>query len=218
MISGAVTAPEVSEFVDDGARPGKPDVPPLPVRRRGHASVAVEKFTYRSDGTIPSMNMTTQGAPQVGTLNPYVRQEAETIAWSSGVETQPASGGTQNVWSINNGDYIKVKGVAFGTGAASFTARTASAASGGTIELRLDSATGPLVGNCRVSGTGGWQTWANTSCAVTGATGTRDLYLRFTGGSGDLFNLDWWQFATGSTPATSYRVTCPAPRTAAACA
>ncbi|MFF0824574.1 family 43 glycosylhydrolase [Micromonospora haikouensis] len=170
-------------------------------------SVAVEKFTYRSDGTIPSMNMTTQGAPQVGTLNPYVRQEAETIAWSSGVETQPASGGTQNVWSINNGDYIKVKGVAFGTGAASFTARTASAASGGTIELRLDSATGPLVGNCRVSGTGGWQTWANTSCAVTGATGTRDLYLRFTGGSGDLFNLDWWQFATGSTPATSYRVT-----------
>ncbi|MDG9674735.1 family 43 glycosylhydrolase [Micromonospora sp. DH14] len=170
-------------------------------------SVAVEKFTYRSDGTIPSMNMTTAGAPQVGTLNPYVRQEAETIAWSSGVETQPASGGTQNVWSINNGDHIKVKGVAFGAGAASFTARTASAASGGTIEVRLDSTSGPLVGTCRVSGTGGWQTWANTSCAVTGATGTRDLYLRFTGGGGDLFNLDWWQFATSSTPATSYRVT-----------
>ncbi|WP_343450463.1 family 43 glycosylhydrolase [Micromonospora oryzae] len=170
-------------------------------------SVAVEKFTYNSDGTIPSMNMTTTGAPQVGTLNPYVRQEAETIAWSVGVETQPASGGTQNVWSINNGDYIKVKGVAFGTGAASFTARTASATSGGTIELRLDSTTGPLVGTCRVAGTGGWQTWANTSCAVTGATGTRDLYLRFTGGSGDLFNLDWWQFTAGTGTTTSYRVT-----------
>ncbi|WP_423791065.1 RICIN domain-containing protein [Micromonospora cathayae] len=170
-------------------------------------SVAVEKFSYNSDGTIPVLNMTTAGVPQVGTLNPYVRQEAETIAWGSGIETEPASGGTLNVGWINNGDYIKVKGVAFGTGATSFTARTASAASGGTIELRLDSATGPLVGSCRVAGTGGWQTWTNTSCTVSGATGTRDLYLRFTGGSGELFNLDWWQFTSGTNPTTSYRIT-----------
>jgi arabinoxylan arabinofuranohydrolase len=152
--------------------------------------------------------MTTTGAPQIGTLNPYVRQEAETIAWSSGVETEASSGGTRNIWSINNGDYIKVKGVAFGTGAASFRARVASAASGGRIELRLGSATGTLVGTCTVGSTGGWQTYTDVSCPVSGATGTQDLYLRFTGGSGDLFNLDWWQFTAGgtSTP-TSYRVT-----------
>ncbi|MEK8105202.1 carbohydrate binding domain-containing protein [Micromonospora sp. M12] len=29
---------------------------------------------------------------------------------------------------------------------------------------------------------------------VSGATGTRDLYLRFAGGSGNLLNLNWWQF------------------------
>jgi hypothetical protein len=29
---------------------------------------------------------------------------------------------------------------------------------------------------------------------VSGATGTRDLYLKFTGGSGYLFNVNWWQF------------------------
>ena len=63
-----------------------------------------------------------------------------------------------NVGWIENGDYIKVKGVAFGTGATSFTARVASATSGGRIEVRLDSATGPLVGTCTVAGTGGWQT------------------------------------------------------------
>ena len=51
-------------------------------------SVAVEKFTYNADGTIPLMNMTTAGAPQAGALNPYVRQEAETIAWGTGVETE----------------------------------------------------------------------------------------------------------------------------------
>ncbi|MEV5817913.1 family 43 glycosylhydrolase [Micromonospora haikouensis] len=170
-------------------------------------SVAVEKFSYNSDGTIPSMNMTTTGAPQVGTLNPYVRQEAETIAWSVGVETEPASEGGMNASFLSNGDYIKVKGVAFGAGASSFSARVASAGSGGTIEVRLGSPTGTRVGACTVPVTGGWQTWQTVSCPVTGATGTQDLYLRFTGGSGNLFNVNWWQFTAGTGTTTSYRVT-----------
>jgi arabinoxylan arabinofuranohydrolase len=158
-------------------------------------SVAVEKFSYNSDGTIPTITMTSAGAPQVGTLNPYVRQEAETIAWESGVETEPASEGGMNVGYIDNGDYIKVKGVAFGGGATSFSARVASAASGGTIELRLGSPSGTVVGTCAVPGTGGWQTWTTVTCPVSGATGTQDLYLRFTGGGGSLFNVNWWQFS-----------------------
>ena len=81
-----------------------------------------------------------------------------------------------DVGFIDNGDWVKVKGVAFGTGASSFTARVASAASGGRIELRLDSTSGPLVGTCTVAGTGGWQTWTTVSCPVNGATGTQDLY------------------------------------------
>jgi len=162
-------------------------------------SVAVEKFSYNADGTIPTITMTTNGAPQVGTLNPYVRQEAETIAWGSGIETEPSSAGGMNVGWIQNGDYIKVKGVAFGTGASSFSAQVASGTSGGRIELRLDSATGTLVGTCTVAGSGGWQTWTTASCPVNGATGTHDLYLRFAGGSGYLLNVNWWQFSTGQS-------------------
>ena len=166
-------------------------------------SVAVEKFSYGTDGSIPTINMSTTGAPQVGTVNPYVRQEAESIAFESGVETETANEGGMAVSFIENGDWVKVKGVAFGTGASSFTARVASGTSGGKIELRLDGATGSLVGTCTVGGTGGWQTWANVSCPVSGATGTHDLYLRFTGGSGSLFNLNYWQFTGGGTPPTS---------------
>ncbi|TQS23422.1 lectin, partial [Microbispora sp. KK1-11] len=47
------------------------------------------------------------------------------------------------------------------------------------------------------------QTWTTVSCPVTGATGTHDLYLRFTGGSGYLFNLNWWQFTGNDGPPTS---------------
>ncbi|SNY24076.1 family 43 glycosylhydrolase [Paractinoplanes atraurantiacus] len=162
-------------------------------------SVAVEKFTYNADGTIPVMNMTTSGAPQNGTLNPYARQEAETIGWSSGVETEPSSEGTMNVGFIENGDYIKVKGAAFGGGATSFTARVASGAGGGRIEVRTGSPTGAVAGTCTVPGTGGWQAWTSVSCATTGLSGTQDLYLRFTGGGGYLFNVNWWQFTGSST-------------------
>jgi arabinoxylan arabinofuranohydrolase len=172
-------------------------------------SVAVEKFSYRSDGTIPTITMTTAGAPQIGTLNPYTRQEAETIAWESGVETEPVSTGGMSVAYVDNGDYIKVKGVAFGSGASSFTARVASGAAGGHIELRLDGPTGTLAGTCSVAGTGGWQTWTSVTCPTSGATGTHDLYLRFTGGSGSLMNVDWWQFSGSGDPTGTPTTTPP---------
>jgi hypothetical protein len=104
-----------------------------------------------------------------------------------------------DVTSINNGDFIKVKGVDFGSGASSFDARVASATSGGNIQLRLDSQTGTLIGTVAVTGTGGAQTWATKSCQITGASGTHDLFLVFTGGSGDLFNFNWWKFTGAPT-------------------
>jgi arabinoxylan arabinofuranohydrolase len=158
-------------------------------------SVAVEQFSYQADGRFPTINMTTAGAPQVGTLDPYVRQEAETIAWGSGVETEPSNEGGMNVGWIENGDWIRVEGAAFGAGAKSLEARVASATSGGRIEIRLDSAGGTLVGTCEVPATGGWQNWTTVSCPVSGATGTHDVYFRYTGGSGNLFNVNWWRFS-----------------------
>jgi len=157
-------------------------------------SVCVEQFKYNEDGTIPTINMTKVGAPQIGTLNPYDTVQAETICWESGVETEKCDEGGMNVCDIENGDYIKIKGLDFGKGAKSFKARVASETKGGNIEIRLDSPSGTLVGSCAVSGTGGWQNWVISSCSVKGAAGVRDLYLVFTGGNGKLFNFDWWQF------------------------
>lgn len=166
-----------------------------------HRSVGLEQFKYNADGTIPSIPITQNGPNQLSNLNPYVKTEAETICWESGVETEKCSEGGMDVCNIENGDWIKVKGVDFGSGAASFEARVASATNGGNIELRLDSPTGKLVGTCAVPSTGGWQTWITKTCNVSGATGVHDLYLKFTGGSGYLFNFNWWKFTgTGVTP------------------
>ena len=158
-------------------------------------SVCVEEFTYGADGSIPLIAMTSAGPKGVENLNPFNQVEAETIAFSSGLKTEVCGEGGLDVTSINDGDYIKVKSVNFGTGATSFDARVASATSGGSIELRLDSQTGMLLGTCAVAATGGAQTWLTKTCMVTGATGVHDLFLKFTGGSGNLFNFNWWKFS-----------------------
>ncbi|WP_218060824.1 carbohydrate-binding protein, partial [Aeromonas sp. EERV15] len=76
----------------------------------------------------------------------------------------------------------------------------ASATGGRSIELRLGSPTGTLVGTCTVQGTGGAQTWVTTSCPVDGATGVHDLFLKFAGGNGPLFNFNWWRFTPLDAP------------------
>ncbi|EON98844.1 putative xylosidase arabinosidase protein [Phaeoacremonium minimum UCRPA7] len=143
--------------------------------------------------------MTADGPAQIQPLNPYVRQEAETIAWTEGVETVVCSEGGINIGFINDGDYIKVKGVAFGDGATSFHARVASATNGGAIELRLDAGDGTVIGTYIVPSTGGWQTWITVDCPVTGAIDTHNLFFRFVGnGTNYLFNFDWWEFDNSS--------------------
>ena len=157
-------------------------------------SAAVEEFTYNPDGTIPTVKSTKNGPSQLEPLNPFERVEAETICWSEGIKTEKDSSNSVNIGSIKKGAYIKVAGVDFGEGADKFTACVASAESGGNIELHLDSKTGPIVGNLKVGGTGGWQNWEEVSCDVAGADGEHDLYLVFNGGDGYLMNVDWWKF------------------------
>ena len=164
---------------------------------RERRSVCVEKMTYNPDGTIKKQPWWTEiGAPQIGTLNPFIRTEAETAAWQSGVETEKSSKTGVYVTDINNRDYIKVKGVDFGKGAKSFEACVASATEGGSIEIHIDSLTGPLLGTCMVEKTGDRQMWITKSCKVSKAKGVHDMYLVFKGGEGDLFNFDWWKFST----------------------
>ena len=165
-------------------------------------SVCVEKLTYNADGSIAKVAMTTAGPTAVATLNPYNLNEAETIAWETGIETETCGEGGLDVTSISSGDYIKLKNVDFGTGATALNVRVASASGTGNIEVRLNSQTGTLVGTCAVAATGGAQTWANKTCTISGASGVHDLFFVFTGSGG--FNFNNWQFTGtgGGSPGT----------------
>ncbi len=98
------------------------------------------------------------------------------------------------VSEIDNGDWIKISGVDFGKRTKCFKARIATPVKGAAIEIRLDSPEGALVGTCTVKPTGSWDKWKTVKSKISGATGKHDLYLKFTGGEGFLFNFNWWQF------------------------
>ena len=83
----------------------------------------------------------------------------------------------------------------FPEGIKTFTARVVCGnANGGTIELRLGSASGKRLGSCRVKPTGNCSNWEEMSSEVSGLSGKQDLYLVFTGQGSGMFNLDWFEF------------------------
>ncbi len=146
---------------------------------------------------------------QLHWLNPYRRVEAETMNWGFGlksakmgientgvVKDMPASTGKRNmyIFDINDGEYIRLRGVDFGKGAKQFSMIAAAAAKAGcTITLRLDSQEGPVIGTATVKSTNSVDKYKVFSTKVTGATGVHDLYLCFSKAQGDV-RLDYWSF------------------------
>lgn len=164
---------------------------------RERCSVCVEEMTYNPDGTIQKLSWwTTTGVRQIGHLNPYIRNDAETIAWESGVGTEKGKSKGIYVTDINNGDYIKVEGVNFGNkGVAAISVSIASALNGSEIELRLDSLGGTKICALQISKTGSLKNSILESTSVKNACGVHDLYFISKGNPGEkLFNFDYWKF------------------------
>jgi alpha-tubulin suppressor-like RCC1 family protein len=140
----------------------------------------------------------------------YSRIPAASFSNMSGVMTETCSEGGLDVSGINSQDYISFFNVDFGAEAATiFCARVASGASGGgSMELRLDSATAPLAGSCAVPATGGWQTWTDAICNFSGAPGKHALFVKFTGsGNSELFSVSTIHFTAIARIAAGNSVT-----------
>ncbi len=159
-------------------------------------SVSVDEFEYNPDGSIPLIIPTKEGVKEsLLATNPFVRVEAETIAWSEGLKTSKDNENEMYVTRINNGDYLMIRSVDFATGARSFRASAASGATEGSIEIRLGSLDGQLIGTCNFKNTRGWTKWKTSKCRVDPVSGVHDVYFIFKGGEGELFNFNWWRFS-----------------------
>lgn len=151
---------------------------------------------YSSAGptSTPAPTVTPTPAP---TINAFSQIEAENFNSKSGaVQAETCGEGGQNLGYIQTGDYVVYNNVNFGSGATGFQARIAGTSASGKIDVRLDSATGTLVGSLPGVNTGAWQTYTTASCSISGASGVHNLYLVFTAG----LNLNWFKFTGGATP------------------
>jgi hypothetical protein len=174
-------------------------------RHAERRSVAAAEMTYRKDGTIVELPYFQDCVlTQVGSFDPYRKVEAETMAWGYGLKTEPRNPWGEERWNqvvtnVDNGEYILVKGVDFGSGAKRFIVNAMSHLYGGVIEVRVDSPEGNQLCSVEIGNTkDAYETFdAQIKSKVQGK---HDLYLVFKSKQNpvnqtrNLFNLDWWQF------------------------
>ncbi len=154
-----------------------------------HRSACVEEFTYNEDGSIPFIPFTKSGPKPIGTLNPYERVEAETMASSWGLKTDRLAGTEHYVTNIHNGDWIRIREVDFGSeGAKGISLKTLNFKNEGTVEFYLDSLGGNPFAAAHI--TDNQQVDKEIRKPVTGK---HDVYILFRGGDEQLFDFDWWQ-------------------------
>ena len=179
-------------------------------RHSERRSVSAQEITYKADGTIQEIPYWLDQEPmkQLHWLNPYNRVEAETMAWGNGlksakmgiantgvVKDMPASTGKRNmyIYDINDGEYIRLRGVDFGEKGASKFQITAAATGSCTITLRVDGANGAVIATLPVTTTGSVDKYRQFAAKVGAVTGVHDLYICFSEARGDV-RLDWWRF------------------------
>ncbi len=173
-------------------------------------SVSAQEIHYNADGTIQEIPYWLDQEPmkQLHWLNPYQRVEAETMAWGYGLKSakmgipntgvvadMPESTGKKNmyIYDLDDGEYIRLRGVDFGEKGAKQFAITAAATGTATVTLRLDSQKGDIIGTAVIGKTGSVEKYKSFTAKVKNATGVHDLYLCFDKAQGDV-HLDWWTF------------------------
>lgn len=129
--------------------------------------------------------------------NAFAKLQAENFDDSSGLGVHTGDGYLDH---IMNGAYALYRDLDFGSGAAGVTLYASSGHEGGTVEIRLDSLTGPVISEVPVPAMGDWNNWVSLMGIVDEGTaaGVHDVYFVFKGKNGSDFpcNLDWFNFTT----------------------
>ncbi|MEM9983890.1 MAG: carbohydrate-binding protein, partial [Bacteroidota bacterium] len=134
------------------------------------------------------------------------RVEAEDFIVDSGIKTESHNdgGGSMGIGSIHSGDHVDFSVEVSQAGTYELQARISSNTQGGTVTFLIGE---DEVGSLAVSGTGSWNNWQTTGAtSLTLPAGQHILRLRFTGQSGFLLNMNWFEVtltATGIDEATA---------------
>jgi arabinoxylan arabinofuranohydrolase len=154
-----------------------------------------EYIHFKSNGDIVQAYPTTLG---VGKYYGYTRIEAENYFAKSGGSAYAEGGSGFVMTGLSDNAWIKFPMVQFGTGQSLCSLRVAGA-SGGTIEIREDSATGTLLAEMSVAATGGADQFTSQALSINPMSGLKNIVMVFKNQSGNAMKLDWFTFTGGTT-------------------
>ena len=161
-------------------------------------SVCVEELNFNKDGSIPEVKRTDGIVKSLSPLNPYIKTEAETIAFSDGFKSYQNKQVGVFVTAKKDSSYICVRDVDFGKiGATKFAARMGTTHNVPIeFKIHLDGIDGQLIGSIKVPRTGGNDRWDIKTIDIQRVVGIHDLYFVIRGQvPTDLMYFDYWKFA-----------------------
>lgn len=176
--------------------------------RPTHASgtmrkACLEPITFNPDGTIPQVEMTTQGIG--GPISPLYRMDASRACLLSGnvmvVARYPKNDiPVEYLTAIRDGDHAYWKYYDFSAADVDyFTCKTWGDNKAAKIEIRLDTPEGELIGTCDLNRMEGETAYAMHETAIKRVTGKHALVLVFKAveqddKEQDLMSLEWFVF------------------------
>jgi beta-xylosidase len=164
---------------------------------KGYRSTHLNEVTFYENGYIRPIQADREGVESIANLYPYTRIEAETIAWQAGISTQmfPAvERPNLYVKDIDDGDWIAIANVDFGTRGAAALEASVLPKRGGFIEVRLGHPDGELIGKMEVPESEGSDQWMTVKTELNRVTGVHTIFFVFRGEGNDLFQIDYWVF------------------------
>jgi arabinoxylan arabinofuranohydrolase len=157
----------------------------------------IEPIRFNEDGSIPEVEMTTQGAGKP--LNALSRIDAERACLLFGnVRIMDFDKDKEDLEGIKDDDKAAYKYIDFGNGVNSFTVNVAPGTRGGKIDLLIDQPWGPSIGSIEIKSNDNGEKWSEVTGKIKGAKGVHALWLRFNVKDNEAFKVDWFVFGNNN--------------------
>lgn len=152
----------------------------------------VEPIRFLADGSIPEVEMTTQGAE--GPLDARLRIEAEEACTLLGnVRVSPGDPGGAVLSGIRGGDRATYKYLDFKSAPKKLRLRLKPGQSDSTLNVHLDQVWHRRIATTPIKGTPDGA-WTEIVCDVSATAGIHAVVFQFQGKGESGPTLDWWRF------------------------
>ena len=165
---------------------------------KGYRSTNIDRVTISEDGTITPIQGTEKGVAQVGTLNPYERQMASTMAVMAGIRTAPYGensvrygSGDMIVTGISTGSWIGIYGASFGSEGAQEIQFEIRGKQQGKILVYMDIPEGKAVAEIEAAADSEEEFGTVAARLAATVTATHDIFFVF---EGEGYELKSWKF------------------------